>query len=145
MRAGLLVLTGWLLILSSASCMARDEPKYFIRLYSDICFHSESGDLLGTRIIVLRFRDGDYVYFQPAEGMPISPAATKASIADNATDFEFHIVEPNSPSVDFKGKLTDQFLTGRIEYDDRAGKKWLGDPMQLPRIDNPQDGFPNCK
>ncbi len=146
MRARLLFVASLLFFLSSVRAIAGDgKPQYFIRLYSDICLHSESGDLLGTRIVVLRLRDGDYVYFQPSEGWPRSPVGAKAAIADNATDIEFHVAEPGQPAIDFKGKLTDQFLSGRIEYDDGAGKKWLGDPMRLPRIDNPKNGFPNCR
>jgi hypothetical protein len=143
MRWRLLLVTSLVLFLFSAIRTVADvKPKYFIRLYSDICFHAESGDLLGTRIIVLRLRDGDYVYFQSAED---SPSSAKAIIADNATDIEFHIIEPDRPAIDFKGKLTDQLLSGRMEYDDGKGNKWLGDPMRLPRLDNVQKGFLTCK
>jgi hypothetical protein len=144
MRAQLLLLIGFLVFLCFAPSSAADaQPQYFIRLYSDICLHPESGDLLGTRIIVLKLRDGNYVYFQPSEGEPGLPASAKAVI--NVTDIEFHVAEPDRPTVDFKGKLTDEFLNGRIEYDNGAGRKWLSEPMQLPRIGNLQNGFPNCK
>jgi len=46
-------------------------------LYSDVCLHQESGDLLGTRLGLLRMVDDTYAFYQLAEGWPGEPQIVK--------------------------------------------------------------------
>lgn len=48
-------------------------PATPFTLYSDVCYHRESGDILGTRIGILRLPEGRYLYLQFAEGDFVAP------------------------------------------------------------------------
>jgi len=53
---------------SSCCAFAADDGR--IMLYSNICLHGESGDLLGTRLGFLHLADGSYAFYQEVEGWP---------------------------------------------------------------------------
>ncbi|WP_063702459.1 hypothetical protein [Bradyrhizobium centrolobii] len=56
-------------ILSIAVTVSNAAPSddSGVTVYSDICYHAEAGDLLGTRVVLLRLKGGDYVVYQIAE------------------------------------------------------------------------------
>jgi hypothetical protein len=61
-----------------------------VRLYSDMCVHPESGDLLGTRIMLLDLNDGPYLIFQEAEGamgMPEIVRLERGALEGKALNF----------------------------------------------------------
>jgi len=70
MRQGL-GLSGILLLASSLS----SSPVFaagdgVMTLYSNMCLHGESGDLLGTRLGFIHLADGNYAFYQEVEGWP---------------------------------------------------------------------------
>ncbi len=120
------------------------EKKSEILVYSDVCIHDESGDLLGTRIVVLRFPEGDYVHFQLAEGVLLTPEVAKADISEDGTRIRFHVSGPRDKSVAFDGRMTAKSLIGNFEQGGWEGLS--GDAIfNLPRVDIGQVGFPECK
>ena len=114
-----------------------------LAVYSDICVHSESDDLLGTRVVVMRFVDGDYVLFQMAEGVMTKPELGKAVIDSGNGDILFSVPQSEKLVATFKGQMTGQFLTGTFD------NHWVGGAgeknFKLPRITGEQRSFPVCK
>jgi hypothetical protein len=110
--------------------------------YSDMCVHDESGDLIGDRIILLRFPDGDYVYVQSAEGEIQPPQVTKAIISRNDSDIIFRVSKPEGTGT-FKGTITKEALTGKFE---NGWLNRLGSTLfRLPRIVGRQHSYPKCE
>jgi hypothetical protein len=115
-----------------------------ILVYSDVCIHADTGDLLGTRIVLLRFPEGDYVYFQLAEGVMLIPELTKAETREDGMRIRFRAPGPKNKLVTFDGQITDKKLTGTFEQE--GWKNISGDAMfNLPRVDIGYVGFPLCK
>lgn len=141
---------------ASAESVGKREP---LRVYSDICLNEQSGDLHGTRIIILRLPEGYYAFFQdefsvyghdsqalrfpkPLAPMDLpQPQAAVAIVGDNNSDIEILYAEPNDPKnyVHFKGKMTDKMLTGRYT-------SWSPSTadVQFPRVDVWRRNFPRC-
>jgi hypothetical protein len=127
----------------SAHAEAPQPDTAGILAYSDMCLHGESGDLIGDRVILLRFPDGDYVYVQSAEGEIQPPQLAQAIVSRNNSDIAFRVSKPNGATGTFKGTITEEALTGAFEngWLDRAGKPIF----RLPRIISRQQNYPKCE
>jgi len=81
-------------------------------IYSDMCYNTESGDIVGMEIYVIYSKAGYYVIYQSSEGEPSIPVIVKTTIKDSA--IEFHIPEGVPFSGDFQGQITSYGIEGRI-------------------------------
>jgi hypothetical protein len=74
-------------------------------------------------MIALRFPDGDYVYVQTAEGELQPPQLATATISRNNSDIAFTVTGLDKSAATFKGKMTEQALTGTFEngWQSRSG------------------------
>jgi hypothetical protein len=112
-----------------------------VRLYSDMCVHPESGDLLGTRIMLLDLNDGPYLIFQEAEGAMGTPEIVRlerGALEGKALNFA---VGPKHSR--FHGTLTDREITGRFQ-DGRLGTAGKAG-LRLKRVAKIEKGFPDCR
>ena len=93
--------------------------------------------------MVMRFKEGDYVLFQMAEGVIAEPQLGKAVIDSKNEDIIFRIPESEKSVATFKGKMAGQFLIGTFDnnWQDRSG----GKTFRLPKITGRQRSFPECK
>lgn len=135
-----------------------------IRIYSSICVHPESADLLGIRIVILRFPAQDYVLFQMAEGELEQPQLYTAYFDPQSSGIEFqvrfgsstHVNRINEESANsggvqiatYRGAVTDETLTGQFDYgslDQPIGRALpqLTD-RPLMRVDALEAEFPVC-
>jgi hypothetical protein len=115
-----------------------------VAVYSDICFHEESGDLLGDRFVLLRFPESAYVVVHEAIG-EVQPAQfAKAIISKNNFDITFTLsTRGESPAI-FNGKVTEKALTGAFQ-NGRKNNRTGSSTFSLPRIVGHQKGYPDCK
>jgi hypothetical protein len=58
-------------------------PRYGTFVYSSLCIHSESGDLLGARLTLERRTDGDKARFELGEGVLETALVQKVKIEAN--------------------------------------------------------------
>lgn len=137
-----LFLAGAVLLLSWDGSQAAEQGVRGVAVYSDICVHPESGDLLGDRVVVMRFVDGDYVLFQTAEGVIAAPQVAKATVDLRGGDIRFSVLEAEKVIANFKGKMTSSTLTGSFDngWKNRFGEKML----KLPKINDQLRTFPAC-
>ena len=133
---------GAVLLFAATGSLGAPQEGSRVIVYSDICVHPESGDLLGSRVVVMRFVEGSYVLFQMAEGVLEAPQSVAATIDKNG-DILFRLPESEKVLATFKGKMTDQSLTGTFDnhWTNGFGKK----TFQLPKVAGPQRSFPPCK
>jgi|SoiMethySBSTD1v2_1073268.scaffolds.fasta_scaffold43962_1 hypothetical protein len=138
-----LVVVSIALSLTMRSVLGASSSEGNVTVYSDICIHSDSGDLLGARILVMRFREGDYVLFQMAEGVIEAPQIGKANIDSKTGDIVFRIPESDKLVVTFRGKINDQALTGAFDnhWVSGSGEKIF----RLPKLIGRQQSFPTCR
>jgi hypothetical protein len=138
--SGLRVIVSTALVLStSASWSAPQHPNSML-LYSDV---TESGDVLGNRLVVLKLRGGEYVFLQEAQGQLFAPQVGTAVIDPKKDDFSFQITESDKLIATFKGKMTEKFVTGVFETKGVNGVTQTN--FKLPRIVDRQQRFPDCK
>jgi len=92
---------------------AADAASNFI-LYSDICVHAETGDLLGTRIGLIKLSDATYAFFQVAEGVTESPQINKLSSGDiKDGKIAFPVLIAGKSKI-FQGTITNTAITGNF-------------------------------
>jgi hypothetical protein len=128
---------------ASTGLLAAPQEESGVSVYSDICAHAESGDLLGARVVVMRFKEGDYVLFQMAEGVIEAPRLGKAIMDSKSGEIVFRIPESEKLIATFKGKITEQSLIGSFDNNwvNGAGAK----TFRLPKIAGRQRSFPECR
>lgn len=108
-------------------------------VYSDVCLHRETGDLLGTRIALMRFADATYVFVQIAEGQLEEPLVSEMSGDPARTGrLEFKLADGGTP-ISFRGKISDGAVIGRFE------PTALGRVFHLRRVRMPETHFPECR
>ena len=137
-RAALMTFLG-LLVAGRASA----APAPGFTLYSDVCYHRESGDILGTRIGVLKLPEDIYLYLQFAEGefsppqlIKLGPNGLKAGqLAFSAQ------IGAKGPASSFRGHITDTALTGAFDNTLPPEERRLS----LRRISPDKKGFPDCR
>jgi hypothetical protein len=95
-------------------------------IYSDMCYNTESGDVVGMEIYLVYSKAGYYVIYQASEGEPSVPVIVKATIGDST--IEFQIPEGVPFSGDFQGRITSYGIEGRI-----AGYSGYASKLRLKR------------
>jgi hypothetical protein len=111
--------------------------------YSDVCFNPEGGDLIGTRIGVMKLRDATYLFYQDAEGIFGQPQIVMlAPRALAGRKLSFQIADVNGPST-FVGTISDTMIQGRFT-DGSVGPKGTG-IYNLKRVALPEGRFPKCR
>jgi hypothetical protein len=136
------ILTALLLILLPVGgAVAVEWAPENLAVYSNVCVHRQTGDLLGTRIALLRFADATYVYVQIAEGELETPQVIKLSDDPWKTShLQFVMMGDGAPRV-FRGALSSNALSGNFE---EAGLNTIGHPVtRLPR--STEKYFPECR
>jgi len=112
-------------------------------LYSDACWHKEAGDLLGTRIGIVRLSDAPYVFLQAAGGDWNAPFIAKASAKDLKQGTLVFSISDGGKSVSFRGTITEKTVTGLFNG-------WFGDKgkpltVRLSRVPVAKKGAPDCR
>jgi len=114
-----------LAVLAAASCTPMPPPRDVETAlrYSNICFHEESGDTVGFRVLLVRAypwssgREIFHIIFQDAEGYLQLPVLGSGSIADG--HIWFSIPQPNAqgsePPISFGGEITPEEITGSFD------------------------------
>ena len=114
-----------------------------LRLYSDMCIHPESGDLLGTRIAVFDLGDASYVTFQEAEGVMGKPETVRLAPDDLRGSALSFVLESGGKRERFQGAITEGSIAGKFD-DGRAGPT-LNPVFQLKRVSKIVKGFAVCR
>ena len=128
--------------LVSQSALAVPEPGF--TLYSDVCYHREGGDVLGTRMGILRLPEASYLYLQFAQGDFEAPQMIKLGPDDlkaGRLTFSAQILA-KGPGSTFHGRITGMAVTGA--FDNVPGLS-RGGHLNLSRIVPDKKGFPDCK
>lgn len=122
-----------LVFLASATAVSAADMVNGFALYSNVCLHGESGDLLGTRIALLRLADGVYAMYQESEGWPGEPRMVKlddGQFKKGRLDFTVQI---DRQSRVVQGRVTDKALlltSGGLRNDEK--------PLRLDRAPLPE-------
>lgn len=122
-----------------------DLPRGIFTLYSDLCLHRQSGDVLGTRIGFLNIRGGTYIFYQASAGELEAPQIMPLPDGQLAkSQFLRFSAKTFSGTDQFSGVVTPQAIDGNFQgaKTDDFGKG--GRDMHLPKVD-PQAGLPYCK
>ncbi|HEY2009537.1 MAG TPA: hypothetical protein VGH23_11140 [Rhizomicrobium sp.] len=124
---------------------ASAAPARPFTLYSDVCYNREGGDVLGTRIGILRLPEASYLYLQFAQGDFEAPQMIKLGPGDlngGRLTFSAQIVAKGPQSV-FHGRVTDAMLMGA--FDDHAQGPSGNARFNLRQSPPDKKGFPDCK
>lgn len=126
-RIAVFTLTG--LLLMSAPATAKDV----ITIYSNVCYHEESGDLAGELIILLRQYGVTHVVYQRTGGVMMPPDHVIAAKLEAARiDFQLE------GGFRFSGRVSKKEIIGWFSHDPQR-------VVRLPRQVNVDDGAPTCK
>ena len=144
-----------LAVLAAASCAPISPPRDVASAlrYSNICFHEESGDTVGFRVLLVSAypwssgREIFHVILQGAEGYLQLPMLGFGSIADGR--LWFSIPQPNAqvrePPLSFGGTITPEEISGSFDgsgWTDRQGNRLV---FHLKRETNVEHrGFSDC-
>ena len=109
-------------------------------VYSDICMHEETGDLLGTRVALLKLPDATYVFFQLAEGELSPPVIGKLLQRGETIAFE---VDLYGKTLKFIGTLTNTAITARLSNNGLSPSG--SEVFRLPRIRDTTASIPRCR
>lgn len=129
-----------LTVLAAQSALAAPEPGF--TLYSDVCYHRDSGDILGTRMGILRLPEASYLYLQFAEGDFTPPQLVKLDRQGDRLSFSAQILAKGPMSV-FHGRITGAMPTGA--FDDHAQAPSGKTRFDLRMTSAGKKGFSNCK
>ena len=140
MRRGAAFSILWLVValsLASPALAVTTKQKEMVTIYSNVCYHEESGDLIGELMLILRQYGDTYVVYQEASGILTAPQPIKAKVDGDRIDIELPTASPGYV-VTFSGKLTDKAIIGRFS---NARDK----VVRLARQPNVSRGAPDCK
>jgi hypothetical protein len=113
---------------------AGSQPSEVFALYSNLCLHRQSGDLLGTRVALLRLGDGAYAMYQESEGWPGKPLMVKLDpglLKKSKLDFQVSMEGGESRIV--RGDVTGNVLvltSGGLRMNEKI--------LRLPRVPLPE-------
>ena len=111
-------------------------------LYSDACWHAQAGDLVGSRIGILRLSDAAYVFLQAAEGDWNAPSVGKLSAADLKQGKLVFAVSDGGKPVSFRGTVTEKTIAGQFNgWFGNNGKPLV---VQLSRTPASKKGVSDC-
>jgi hypothetical protein len=97
------------------------QEKSEVRVYSSVCVHPESGDLLGARLVLLRFAEHDYAVFQLAQGQ-MGPTDTSIAEVSDKLKITFDATGADDKPVTFRGTLADATLSGKFDNEAFGGR-----------------------
>src|SRR6266581_1023640 len=81
--------------------------------YTDMCYNTQGGDVLGMEVGIVVSRDGYFAIFQASEGEPSVPVVVKVIVKNQ--EVQFTIPEGTIFSGTFTGKIDNTGLRGSIE------------------------------
>lgn len=76
----LIFITTILVLSHVMNASAGDMPLSLIGIYSDMARHQESGDIIGTEIIISKTKSGYFAVIQTSEGAPCKPVVAPVVI-----------------------------------------------------------------
>ncbi|WP_143271662.1 hypothetical protein [Bradyrhizobium mercantei] len=140
------LITGAFSLIAGTFANAAPTDDSVAAVYSDVCYHPESGDLLGMRVVLLRLKEGDYVVHQLAEGQLGDPQIGAATVDPKKGDILFKVAleGSNGQVMTFRGKVTAQALTGNFDNSNWTNRKKGEKTLRLPRIVGRQQSYPIC-
>ncbi|HEV8199269.1 MAG TPA: hypothetical protein VGS03_04545 [Candidatus Polarisedimenticolia bacterium] len=97
-----------LLILGPTAGSAGRGPRV-TGIYSDMRFIQNSGDVLGTEIMIVTSVKGYYAFIQVSEGEPAVPVVVPITVEGAMVSFN---VPDSLGGGEFRGKVSDIGLTG---------------------------------
>jgi hypothetical protein len=132
--------TTTLLTIIPQVCVSAETRRDVVAIYSDVCQHAQSGDLLGDRVFLFKSQDRSYVVLQTAEGVFTPPNLGEATI--NGDRIRFELKPPSEPAIIFVGKITPEAITSsfRNGRTDRLGRQ----TFHLARQPAEEKPFPKC-
>ena len=107
--AAIAAVTAFVVLLSA--CVAIGNAQNADRptgTFTDMRYHRDSGDVVGTEVHVVYSRSGYYVVYQSSEGEPGIPVVVPAKVA--GAELEFDV----PASVDSRGRFTGTFDAERL-------------------------------
>lgn len=100
-------------ILPFVAPAAEKTPK-ITGIFSDMRYHKESGDVLGTEIFIVFSNKGHFAVVQCAEGAPGAPASVPVTV--KGAKIAFTLPDDRSGcSGDFQGTVSATGLKGRFK------------------------------
>jgi hypothetical protein len=130
------------LYVAACDCAMAESNEDFV-LYSDICAHSETGDLLGTRIGLINLFDSTYVFFQVAEGRLESPQVSKLSTGGLGKGKLSFPVSIAGKAKMFQGTVTNAAIIGN--FDDQSFGPTGNSVFHLKRTSALDKTLPRCR
>jgi len=125
-----------MVLFSTANSFAATSRGEIVAIYSDLCFHDEAGDILGTRILLFESYLEYYVVYEQAQGWLESPVIARASVDGDSISF---VLPPDGVAAGFT-------VSGTLSPEEFSGR--MNNPMQselrLPRQENNDVYIPHC-
>ena len=120
-----------------------EKPKEFLAVYSNMCVHPESGDLLGERMIVFRSghpfeKEKVWVLYQRGVGVLSEPLFEVAEIDGDSFRIDIHFPSADRYFRKLVGRITPDTIEGR--YTDPYRSRHL----ELKRTFQTENRFPIC-
>jgi len=107
--------------------------------YSNVCYHEETGDIIGERIVIIAL-ERPYVIYQSIEGEHFSPP-DMVVLMKTKSGFSFKIEPRGENTLIFSGKIEHDRIVGSFNGGHLDA---LGNSVQvLPRRD--VSDIPGCK
>ena len=86
-------------------------PRVGVFVYSSLCTKQQSGDAAGYRLVVLRFGDGDRVFFDWSEGPLYSAEADKVTVDGSGTKISFMVQIPGTTEPVYASSFAGEIST----------------------------------
>jgi hypothetical protein len=105
-----------------------ETPPKPTGIFTDMSYHSEGGDMLGTELFVVKSNHGYYVIYQSSEGEPSVPVVIPAKV--DGTKINFDVPSSVDSNGSFSGVISNTGLIGtfsdsqQIVHLRRASSYW---------------------
>jgi hypothetical protein len=115
MRVWLSMLTAAFVLTGASAEASSERVDNGIDVYSSLCLHDESGDVLGMRITLARYPEETYVWFQDSEGWPEIGQIVPADLDKKSGKIHFKLALQDKTSVGFVGQISATQLAGSFD------------------------------
>jgi len=110
---------------------AADTKPRITGIYSDMSYHQESGDLVGTEIFVV-YTPNEYVaFFQNWEGGSSRPVVVPVQVSGDTIAFK--VPEPSLGAGEYIGRVGKTGFDGTVRYRRPDGTSGKAEPIHLKR------------
>lgn len=126
-------------ICGGASCWAASDGGRIV-VFSSLCVHPESGDIIGDRVILMEFPEGSYVLYQSGNGVVESYSGNAIVISENFLKFSVII---DDEDYIFTGKMRKNSLSGN--FIKKKDENYSRDTGVLPIVSGGMRKYELCK